>query len=88
MPAVQGAARLDKVTQKWRDLAERRLAYFTELYRSGRWEHYYTPENFTVRMRDVIKAAKVWRDLADRTMAEQILAERPASRGDDLRPAA
>ena len=75
MPAMQGGIRLDEISQKWRDLAERRLAYFTELYRSGRWKHYYTPEAFSARMRDVVKAAKVWGNLADRASSEQILAE-------------
>jgi hypothetical protein len=65
MPAVQGAPRFDEIACKWHDLAERRLAYFSELYRSGRWTHYYaTREHFAIRMLDVIKAAKAWRKLA------------------------
>ena len=72
---MQGGIRLDEISKKWRDLAERRLAYFTELYRSGRWKHYYTPEAFSARMNDVVKAAKAWRHLADRASSEQILAE-------------
>src|SRR5664280_1594120 len=87
MPITEGAERLDKITQKWRDLAHRRLAYFTELYRSGRWKHYYTPESFAVRMRDVIKAAKIWGDLAgqpvtDQPSAEQVFNEQPRVRDD------
>lgn len=88
MPAVQGGYRLDEISRKWRDLADRRLAYFTELYRSGRWKHYYSEEEFVERMRDVVKAAKVWSNLADRTSAEQILAEQPTIRDDRMRPAA
>jgi uncharacterized repeat protein (TIGR03809 family) len=88
MPAVQGGLRLDEISRKWRDLADRRLAYFTELYRSGRWKHYYTPDTFAERMRDVVKAAKVWSNLADRTSAEQILAEQPTLRDDKFRSAA
>jgi uncharacterized repeat protein (TIGR03809 family) len=92
MPAAQGGIRLDEISQKWRDLADRRLAYFTELYRSGRWKHYYTPEAFSARMRDVVKAAKLWSNLADRASAEQILAEQmprqPAQHDDKYRPAA
>ena len=80
MPKSPGAPRLDEISNKWRNLADRRLAYFTELYRSGRWKHYYTDETFTARMRDVIKAAKVWADLADQTLASQILAEQRAER--------
>ncbi len=89
MSAVQGSdARLGEISRKWRDLADRRLAYFTELYRSGRWKHYYTQEDFVARMRDVVKAAKVWSDLADRSLADQILAEQSPSRDDRMRPAA
>src|SRR5471030_1046572 len=75
MPKASGVARLDEISLKWRALADRRLAYFTELYRSGRWKHYYTKESFEVRMRDVIKAAKVWAELADRTFAARILTD-------------
>ena len=91
MPAVQGGYRLDRISQKWRDLAERRLAYFTELYSSGRWQRYYTPEDFAVRMRDVVKAAQVWSHLADRASAEEILAEQQQKlpqRNDKIRSAA
>jgi uncharacterized repeat protein (TIGR03809 family) len=88
MPAVQGGPRLDEIARKWRDLANRRLAHFTELYRSGRWTHYYTKEGFTLRMRDVIAASKAWSDLADRTLAHRIQSEQQAARDDRLRPAA
>ena len=83
MPAVQGSHRLDKVTRQWHDLADRRLDYFIELYQSGRWKHYYTRERFALRMLDVIRAVKVWGELADRSMAKRL-----AARDDDLRPAA
>ena len=82
MPALQGEPRLDVIARKWHELAERRLAYFTELYRSGRWSHYYTQELFAVRMLDVIRAAKVWADLAGSQPPEQRNA-----RDDDLRAA-
>lgn len=83
MPAVQGGQRLDEITRKWCALADRRLAYFTELYQSGRWKHYYTQERFALRMLDVIRAAKVWGDLAERSRG----GPRPAQ-GDHMRPAA
>ena len=83
MPALYGASRLNEVARRWHDLAERRLAYFTELYRSGRWTHYYNEEHFALRMLDVIRAAKIWRELARRSATEQ-----PAERDDTLRPAA
>jgi len=65
MPYVPGAARFDLIARKWHALAERRLLYYSELYRSGRWTHYYASrELFARRMLDVIKAAKIWAELA------------------------
>lgn len=54
----------DAIVRKWSDLAERRQAYFIELYQSGRWTHYYTQRTFALRMRDVLANAKTWRELA------------------------
>ena len=68
----------DTIARKWYALARRRLAYFIELYRSGRWRHYYTEESFALRMRDVIKAARCW---------EELVRAQPDDK-DDLRPAA
>jgi uncharacterized repeat protein (TIGR03809 family) len=81
MPAIQSGRRFDEASRKWRDLAERRLVYFTELYRSGRWKHYYTQESFMARMVEVVRAVTIWKRLA---------AQAPASVADDndLRPAA
>jgi uncharacterized repeat protein (TIGR03809 family) len=83
MPTVQGAPRFDRVVRQWRYLAERRLRDYTELYRSGRWRHYYTQEQFRLRMFDVVRAVKIWRELAGRPRVGQ-----PAGRDDKLRPAA
>jgi len=76
MPPVSSP--LDTVARKWSALAERRLAYYVDLYRSGRWKHYYTEKELAVRMLDVIKAAKQWADLASPRRNDK----------DDLRPAA
>jgi len=83
MPAAQYGPDFDEIVRKWHDLAERRLAYFTELYRSGRWQHYYSQEYFALRMLDVIRAAKIWREMAGQPRGDQ-----GAGRDDDLRPAA
>lgn len=54
--------------RKGHDLAERRLAHFTELYRSGRWKDYYPDERrFASHMLDVIRASRVWSELLDRS---------------------
>ena len=83
MPGLPSGPRFDEISRKWHDLAERRLAYFTELYRSGRWTRYYSREHFALRMRDVIRAVKVWRELAGPHPGKQ-----PVARDDQLRPAA
>ena len=84
MPAAQGGPRFDEIALKWHNLAERRLAHLTELYRSGGWKRYYvTQERFALQVLDVIKAVKIWGELADRSRAEL-----PSRHDDDLRPAA
>ena len=88
MTAVQGGARLSVITRQWHELAERRLAYYNELYRSGRWTRYYAKEHFALRMLDVIKAARIWRDLASRSWSDRSWTAKPVARDDDLRPAA
>ncbi len=80
MPAPPSGPHLQNVARQWHALAERRLAYFVGLYHSGRWQHYYTRERFALRMLDVIKAARVWSELAGQ-------AQQPRA-SDDLRPAA
>jgi uncharacterized repeat protein (TIGR03809 family) len=64
-----------EVAQKWRDLAERRRAHFVDLYRTGRWKHYYTEEQFLARMRDVIKAADTWAQIAPLPGEHRLAAE-------------
>jgi uncharacterized repeat protein (TIGR03809 family) len=81
MPAKPDPACFDKASRRWHALAERRLAYYIELYRSGRWQRYYSKERFATLMLDVIRAVKTWEKLAGWT---------PVSAADknDLRPAA
>lgn len=68
MPAAQGAGPFDDLSRRWHDLAERRLAYFAEFHRSGRWRLYYrTEQQFAARMLEVINAARIWARLAGRT---------------------
>ena len=69
---------LDSISKKWFDLAQRRLDYYVELYRSGRFRHYYTEEAMALRMLDVIKAVRQWAELAPVREDDK----------DDLRPAA
>lgn len=79
MPATPGVPRFDELSRRWLDLAERRLAHFSALYRSGRWRRYYTPERFAESVVDVMKAVAIWRELAGKT---------PRTDENDIRPAA
>jgi hypothetical protein len=64
--------RLERVTGRWLELAERRLASYEELYRSGRWQHYFSSEaHFARRMLDVIKVAKAFQRLVREPSAEE-----------------
>jgi uncharacterized repeat protein (TIGR03809 family) len=78
MPAKPGP-RFDVMSRRWLGLAERRLVYYAGLYQSGRWQRYYTPHDFALRIVDVMKAVTVWRKLAEGT---------PDSGKDGIRPAA
>lgn len=70
------------IARRWHALAERRLASYDELYRSGRWRHYYaSQEEFAARMLDVIKVAKAYQNIAGDPAPA-------APRAESLRPAA
>ena len=64
MSARKPAHALHAVAQKWRDLAERRRAHFLELHASGRWKRYYSEEQFLYRMREAIRIAQRWAEIA------------------------
>ena len=55
---------LDKTAQKWRELAEKRRAYFTDLYRSGRWQLYFTEDELLERIREVVASSERWGQIA------------------------
>jgi uncharacterized repeat protein (TIGR03809 family) len=52
--------------RKWHALAERRRAYFIDLYRSGRWKRYYAEDVFLAHMRDVMKDVEQWAKVIER----------------------
>jgi uncharacterized repeat protein (TIGR03809 family) len=55
---------LNEAAQKWRALAERRLAHFVELYHTKRWKRYYNEEQFLLKIREAIKASDRWAEIA------------------------
>lgn len=88
MRTSPGSPDLEKIARRWHDLAEQRLAYYTEMYRSGRWKHYYTQESFAVRMLEVIEGAKKWRQLAGLPVIQEPARSAPAHEASAVRPAA
>ena len=65
MPATTAA--IDAVSQRLRELAHKRLAYYLELSETGRWKLYFTEREFIERLRDVIAVTNAWNELACRT---------------------
>ena len=73
---VKATVRLESVALKWRALAERRRDHHIELYKSGRWRHYYTDQEFLAEMRNAIALAQRWAKIAPRP--EELLQQQPA----------
>jgi hypothetical protein len=54
----------ERTALKWRNLAEQRRDHHLDLYRSGRWKHYYTEEQFLTEMRKAVALAERWVQIA------------------------
>ncbi len=54
----------DSLARKWLALAERRRAHVFELRDSGRWQHYYTPEQLLEVIREAIRSRDQWARIA------------------------
>ena len=48
----------------WRELAEERLTYLTEMFESGRWRRYYSDYAFLENIKEAKIAVETWRSLA------------------------
>ncbi|MBU6462352.1 MAG: TIGR03809 family protein [Bradyrhizobium sp.] len=59
-------ARGRDVLARWRNLAEQRLEYLTELFESGRWRRFHTEAAFLENIREAKSAVETWRDLSMR----------------------
>lgn len=70
--------KLGLIAQRWRDLAERRRAHFTELYESGRWKKYYSEDGLLLRMREVVSTADGWGMIASCFAQEAAARPEPA----------
>jgi uncharacterized repeat protein (TIGR03809 family) len=54
-----------KIAEKWRDLAERRRDYFSELYSSGRWKRYYEQDGLLAQTREVAEICDRWASIVE-----------------------
>jgi uncharacterized repeat protein (TIGR03809 family) len=54
----------ERIALKWRSIAEQRRDHHLDLYKSGRWQHYYTDEEFLVEMRQAVAIAERWAKIA------------------------
>jgi uncharacterized repeat protein (TIGR03809 family) len=48
----------------WRELAEKRLEYLTEMFETGRWRRYYSEFVFLENVREAKLAVETWRALS------------------------
>jgi uncharacterized repeat protein (TIGR03809 family) len=68
----------------WRELAEERLEYLTEMFESGRWRRYYSEYAFLENIREAKRAVEVWRVLSASSLGSSAIGvswlapERPA----------
>ena len=69
----------DVVSESFRALAQRRHAYYLELLQSGRWQHYFTEQEFAARLRDVLAVTRFWNEMSDDTSELPELNVRPAA---------
>jgi uncharacterized repeat protein (TIGR03809 family) len=64
MPQAR-CAHLKEVSQKWRMLADRRLAHFVELLETRRWKRYFSSEeDFLHQMHQAMALSARWAEIA------------------------
>jgi uncharacterized repeat protein (TIGR03809 family) len=61
-----GVARGRDTIARWRNLAEQRLEYLTELFETGRWRRFHSELAFLENIQEAKSAVEAWRDLATR----------------------
>ena len=78
---LPAARNWERIALKWRNIAEQRRDHHLDLYKSGRWKHYYTDEEFLVEMRQAVAIADRWAMIAPRPGEREASAaiEQPAA---------
>jgi uncharacterized repeat protein (TIGR03809 family) len=57
----------------WRELAEKRLEYLTEMFESGRWRRYYREYVFLENIREAKSAVETWRGLSTPDLSQNTI---------------
>lgn len=57
------AQRYQHALERWRALAESRLAHITDLYETGRWQIYFSERDFLAMVRATRAAVETWQKL-------------------------
>ena len=57
------AQRYQHALERWRALAESRLAHITDLYETGRWQLYFSERDFLATVRATRAAVETWQRL-------------------------
>ena len=61
---LPSARNWERIALKWRNIAEQRRAHHLDLYKSGRWKHYYSDDEFLIEMRQAVAIADRWAVIA------------------------
>ncbi len=62
----------DSVARRWLALVERRQEHFIELCDTGRWQHYYTHDEFLIEMRKLLRVRDQWATIAGLPVTEGV----------------
>ena len=69
---------LIKISEKWRNLAEKRRDYFSELDRSDRWEFYYDQHQLRAQIREAAEICDRWKKVIEDLWRAVSVLEAPA----------
>jgi uncharacterized repeat protein (TIGR03809 family) len=61
---LPAARNWERIALKWRNIAEQRRDHHLDLYKSGRWKHYYSDDEFLIEMRQAVAIADRWAVIA------------------------
>ncbi|ETR76056.1 hypothetical protein X566_15865 [Afipia sp. P52-10] len=64
--------------ERWRALADKRLAHVTDLYETGRWQRYFSERDFLAMMRETREAVESWHRLVPEIASADVVELAPS----------